>query len=137
MSSVPAMSGVAVRVRSAWPFCEVEVAGEDGLAVLDDVHIGRAAGAGGEDFELDAVARLDDGAIGAEENLVGAVAGLRGDCAGGAVAVMVVGFDLEGFAPAPVLKWMTATPPGSVETCWIVITGEMDVRWRAAGVPSG
>ena len=75
---------------------QIEVAGEDGLAVLDDVDIGRAAGARGEDVELDAVAGLDDGAIGAEQNLVGAPAGLERNVARGAVAVVVVGFDAEG-----------------------------------------
>ena len=72
---------------------EIEIAGEDRLAVLDDVDVGGAAGAGGENLELNAVAGLDDGAVGAEENLVSAGAGLERDVAGGAVAMVVVGLD--------------------------------------------
>ncbi len=41
------------------------------------------------------VASLDDGAVGAKKNLVSAGAGLERHVAGGAVAMVVVGFDLE------------------------------------------
>ena len=76
---------------------QIDVAREDGLAVLDDVDVGGAASARGEDLELDAVAGLDDGAVGAQKNLVGAGAGLERNAAGGAVAVMIVRLDVEGF----------------------------------------
>src|ERR1019366_1785227 len=75
---------------------EVEVAGEDGLAILDDVNVGGAGAAGGKDLELDAVAGLDDGAAGAEQDLVGSVASLERDGGGDAVVVVVIGFDVEG-----------------------------------------
>ena len=75
---------------------EIEIAGEDGLAILDDVDVRRAAAAGGKDLELDAVAGLDDGAVGAEQDLVGSVAGLERNSGGDAVAVVVIGFDVEG-----------------------------------------
>ena len=78
---------------------KIEVAGEDGLAVLDDVDVGGAAGARGEDLELNAVAGLDDGAVGAEKNLVGAAAGLQRNVARGAVAVMIVRLDVERVEP--------------------------------------
>src|SRR5260370_12829583 len=74
---------------------DVEGAREDSLTVFDDVDVGGAAGAGGEDLELDAVACFEDGAIGAEEYLVGAAAGLEWNGAGGAVAVVIVGLNLE------------------------------------------
>ena len=70
---------------------KIEVARENRLAVLDDVDVGRAAGAGGEDLELEAVACFEDNSIGAEEYLVGAAPGLEGNGAGGAVAVVVIG----------------------------------------------
>ena len=52
---------------------DVEVAGEHGLAVLDDVDIGGAARLRGKDLELDAIAGAIDGALGAQQNLVGAL----------------------------------------------------------------
>ena len=86
--------GVQGQVRLA--IFEVEVAGEDGLAILDDVNISRAGAAGGNDLELDAVAGLDHGAAGAEQDLVGSVASLERDGGGDAVVVVVIGFDVEG-----------------------------------------
>ena len=67
--------GVQCELRLA--VLEIDVAREDGLAVLDDIDVRGAAGARGEDLELNAVAGLDDGAVGAQKNLVRARAGLR------------------------------------------------------------
>ena len=96
---------------------EVEIAGEDGLAVLDDVHVGRAASARGEDLELDAVAGLDDGAVGAQQNLVGAGAGLRAERL---LETRLPRWSSASMrsdsSPEPGLMRMTATPPLSVET---------------------
>jgi hypothetical protein len=70
MSSVPAISGVAVSDELRLAVVEIEVAREDGLAVLHDIDIGFAMLARGEHFELNAVASFEDGAIGVEQNLV-------------------------------------------------------------------
>ena len=46
MSSVPAISGVAGKAKIGLAVLQIEVAGEDGLAVSNDIDIGRAAAAG-------------------------------------------------------------------------------------------
>jgi hypothetical protein len=76
---------------------KVEVAGEDGLAVLYDVDVSGAAGTGRENLELNTVAGLEHRVIGTEEDLVSARTCLewnRGRCT---VAVMIICFDVERF----------------------------------------
>ena len=74
---------------------KIDVAGKNRLAVLDDIDVSRAAGASGEDVELNAVACLDHSTAGAEKDLIGTTAILKRNVAGGAVAVMVVGLDAK------------------------------------------
>ena len=49
---------------------EVQIAREDGLTILDDIHVCGAVSTGRKDFELNAVTGLEDGPVGVEKNLV-------------------------------------------------------------------
>ena len=111
---------------------QIDIASEDGLAILNDVDVCRATSARGEHLELDAVAGLEDGAVGAEKNLVGAATGLQRNVAGAAVAVVVVGLDVKRLMPEPGLMRTTATPLLSVDDLLVPSTGKMD-RERGAG----
>ncbi len=75
---------------------QVEIAGEHGLAVLHDVDVGRAALAGGEDFQQNAIAGAIYGALRAEQNLLFALAKFEGNGGGGAIALGVGSIHLQG-----------------------------------------
>ena len=67
---------------------------------------------------MDAIAGLDNRVVGAQQNLVRALARLQRNRAGDAVAAMIVGVDAQSDpVPAPGLRRTTATPPASVVTC--------------------
>ena len=74
---------------------EIEIASEDGLPIPDNVHIGRASSARRQNFELNAIAGLAGGAIRMQQNLVSASTCLKGNLGAGAIAMVVVGFDVE------------------------------------------
>ena len=85
-------------------------------------------------LELDALAGLDDGVAGAEQDLISAGAGLKGDVAGGAVAMVIVGFDVAESRDCWLgVRWMTATPPVSVVICWLRAVRDVDGEGGVCG----
>src|SRR6201995_6159951 len=70
---------------------QVEIAGQNGLPIPDNVDIRRAVSACGEHLERNAITRFDDGAAGAQKNLIGSVPRLQRNVSGGVAATMVIG----------------------------------------------
>src|SRR5271168_3211163 len=129
--------GRCVKGEAGLPILDVEVACEDRLTVLDDVDISGAAGAGGENFELETVACLEDGAIAAEENLVGTAASLEGYGIRGAVAVVIVGLDPEGFDTGAGVEMNDGHAAGVSGYLLDAITGKMNRECGVGGSAVG
>ena len=107
---MPAISGVTSNGEVGVAVHQIDVAREDGLPVADEIDVGGAAPARGEDAEIHAVAGLVDSAVGAQQDLIVAGARFERERAGSAIAAAIVGVDAQGLGSPVGLSWMTATP---------------------------
>src|ERR1700751_2195166 len=86
-------SGVQYYLRLA--VLEIDIARENGLAILDHIDVRRAASSRGQYLQLTPRARLDDPTISTQQNLVSARAGLDRNTAGHTITAMIVSIDLQ------------------------------------------